>query len=316
MATELKLALDSVEVEELDLSKDHFGSLSLTERIDKVRPTILRKNCIGAVWLAIVDSKIVLTISYMSDGRALIQVVEHPISYEAEPDLAMAVKEILEASKILPAIPPHDAVNSPSRAEPVSVKTNIFQEKVDIPLQESPWSALFSLNFIGGIIGSHGPSTSLGPNVGVERTILDGFNARIDFSGSLGPATSDKDKRIQSWSLAAGLGLRYAWDIGSVEVGPNFGVDMTFSNMDIQAGYGSESNKKTWRFHIMAGSSLLWLQNETLGLYLDVALVFSPQQHVYRRLSNDELLIASPFVGWKAAFGVTVSMGDSKEKMQ
>ncbi|NOZ87372.1 MAG: hypothetical protein GXP49_14100 [Deltaproteobacteria bacterium] len=310
MATELKLAMDSIEVKEIDLFGDGFGALSLTERIDLIRPIIRREHGIGAVWLTMKGSKLVLTIAYMSDGRALIEVVEHPVSTNAEPDLAMAVKEILEASRILPATQEAESTSSSSKPGPDSVPATMAKGDDRGNVRELPWRALLSLVSRGGIMGYHGPSTALGAMVGLERSIFDGFSVKLDLSGGFGPATSEADKRVQGWSLATGLCLLYAWSMGSVEAGPSLGLDITYSNIDIQAGFGPKVNKNIWRFHATIGMGTVWFINETLGLSFDAALEFSPQQYVYRRLSNEEIIIASPLAGWKAALGVVLLIGD------
>lgn len=97
---ELKLAVDNCEIRDLVWTEKDLASLSMSEIIHSVRASSVTIDVIATIWLEGTRTSVTtLNLVALSEGRALVKVVEAPNGPNTAAELAFAVQALLvEAS--------------------------------------------------------------------------------------------------------------------------------------------------------------------------------------------------------------------------
>lgn len=303
---ELGLVLEGLAIRVVDPEGPDFTSLPLAGQIERVRPLVERHGAVAATWLAAFPpDSVLLTLVAVSTGRALVRVVETELQSGSETYLALATRELLGTAYLFE--PP------PARAME-DVVDSVREQVAPGPPQHGgrEWATSAALSLDGGLVGQQGASLAYGAGARLERRLAAGLRGRLSVAAHAGPLVFEPAERIQGWTLTPGLGLFYGWEVGPVELGPSIDVQVAFSSLTMTIGNGPRSHFSAWNLRGTLGFDLRWFLTSEVALFAGIGLGATPQQEVYRRRSDDSVLLATPFVHWGASVGILLLLSPDR----
>ncbi len=276
--TELRMSLDDTIVIERRVKDPDFASRPVDDQVAELRPLLEKHRAAAAIWLAkSPPDLLVLHVVVVSNGRALVRLVEAPAEGTSETGLAAAARELVEASYLFNVV-------------------------------ESKWSSLVSFRSLGGLLGYDGPSLWMGGDIGLERSLAAGLSVRFGISVFGGPIGSSNDLDVSGWALAPGLGALYLWDFGRFSLGPVLGFRSWWSNVSLKTGEGPKERSTEWQFQAFLNLELRIIVTKKFDIALGGGATATPLRDTYHRESDDELLYATPFVSWEAFIGAVFAI--------
>ncbi|MCB9743279.1 MAG: hypothetical protein H6741_07585 [Alphaproteobacteria bacterium] len=189
---ELALSLDAVALAEAPAD---FAALPLDAQLEHVRP-LLGADTVAVVWLDPDDpERLVLSVAFVSEDRAVLRLLEVPRSPGAEAQLALAARELLASEGMLDSLEAIELTEKP------------------LPEIEAPVRSPFGLGlYAGGLAPLH-------PSAGGARLSVGGYVARplgplelqLGAEGQLGAGQTRLGPRLGVELGPLGLGLRCDW---------------------------------------------------------------------------------------------------------
>jgi hypothetical protein len=281
---ELRLTLDTLQVEQVVIERQDFLELTLPEQLAVVQPLIRRFMAKAVLWITVGTSGGRIVQFVVTDrGNATVRTVE-----AASPEeLALAVRELLDTTYLFDS------------------EGNGTSEKKREPRL---WVG-FLLGLNGGIYGDTGNSSLTGGG-GLETrlNIVNGFFIGLTLVGKQGPIQAMADGRIAGWRIEIGLVTGYRFGFGKFEIGPYGEVTAVRSSVNAILGLGEYSGNSWWSFRGALGLEALLRISPLLSVILDWTVGGIPQSRVFKRGSDQSEVLATPMVDYSFLLGLIVGV--------
>lgn len=295
--TEIRLALEGIEVLGVDPGMPEFAQKPLAAQIVTVRELLDRHHGVAATWLNTVSTDLILLhMVVLSSGQALVRLVESdPNRRGVEIDLAVASRELLGTAFLFK--------KPPTENQGLSHIVSTVRARA-APPRPSDWSVLVLAFAGGGIAGYEGPSLFAGGSLSVERQLGGGFAGRLLLDGAGGPLDRAMARQIKGLTLAPGVGCAHLWDLGPVRVGPVAELRTTWTNLWVQATDTSTQGVSHWSARFDLGAQVRWAVTENVFVVGGATVGATPWTRRLRLLSTGETVMATPYLTWQSSMGV------------
>ncbi|MBN2528095.1 MAG: hypothetical protein JXR76_17015 [Deltaproteobacteria bacterium] len=293
----LQLALDRFSVREVDVSHEPFTSLPLSERLEVIGQHTAVYDAVASVWIEQTNrQQVLLHLVAIGTGRALVRIIEAKNSPSAAEELAFAAQELLGEAYLFEQTP-----SSPQLAYAVNRVKETIQIPPETPLSRVALIALFTLS--RSIAGHIGPSLYLGGGMDVFVPLGSRFFVRFGAGGSSGPNASFADGNLTTRGgyIRAMAGFRS--QLWMLSIGPYVGMSATCQFVTLRLGEGKEQKATRAGFRGDMGVQLTFPVTANMHIFADGAVGGYAIRNRYRRLSDNSVVVMSPFVDWRASLG-------------
>ncbi|MCP4674128.1 MAG: hypothetical protein GY854_01130 [Deltaproteobacteria bacterium] len=299
--TELKLALDGFTIKRIETGVDDFPSLLLPERIEHIRPFVEEFDAVATTWVEDTgDKAILLNMVALSTGRALVRIVETQSGPGAETALALAAQELLGEAYLFSPTHEEAAIERVVK----QVKNEVIEARVE---ENGPRVGVASiLQAGGGVYGHAGPSMMISGGIGVELWPIENLFFRLGITFSALPRRRPQDGIVTGWGLSPSLSVGYDWELSRLLIGPVISAAATYSLFDMYLGGGDNQTFTWWNFHGSIGLDARLVITERFLILLNPGIGFYPLRKNYTRISNNNVILRTPFIDWSIIVGVLV----------
>jgi hypothetical protein len=308
---EVGLALDGFDVATEEAGNVSFGSLSLPEQLDLIRPIAARPRVVAVTWLWERDSSYtMLHLVALSTGRALVRIVEAEQGPNTEVELALSTRELLgEAFLFAPPQEPGELGRIVGEAQdrvvrhlPAATAAGPEQDEGE-PLR----IGLMPFFTVGtGVLGHRGPSTLLGGGLAGELRPWAGLFLQLSVAGLAGPRADTRDGEIRSGGLAPRLASGYDWEIGPLMLGPIIEGSLRWSAIQMKLGSGDQQNFNRLRLRAGAGLDLRLRLGKNLALLAQTTVGVIGKRESFNRLSDGSTVLTTPLLDFQAIVGLMI----------
>ncbi len=286
-AAELELVLDEVDVKSVELERDAFPSLPLTEQLGEIRPLVSRYSATAAVWIVSTSAgKTVVQLVFANDGNSMARTVEASTNEE----MALAVRELLWGAYLVedrvPPSPPPEQTAKKQENEP------------------SPWAILPFVEAGGGLVGNNGATMLLGGGLGAEWMSPIDFLVRALLLGKIGPWDRSVGDLVLGWRVALRIEVGYLWHIGVFSMGPIAHVSVLFSSIAMSLGAGDSQTHDWWSFRGGLGFEIRWQLSRRVALMVDLCAGGLSVSKKFVRLSDGSTVLQTPYMDLVGTLGV------------
>lgn len=297
--SEIRLALDGFVVEAVDTGLEGFTELVLKDKLSHLRQLSAQHGAVAITWIEDAGPDVtMLHMVALSTGRAFVRIVEADKGPGAEAELALAAQELLGQVHLL---------SPPGEDEAIDQAVELVRQRAaSVRAAGAPVSLgiMPLLEVEGRMRSQDGPWLRFGGGLALELWILSHLYARAAVIILAGPIVEPHDGTITGWGLEPGLNLGYDWRIGEFAFGPFVGISVTKTTVSMTLGTGDHQSFDWWDVRGSLGFDLRWAASESLSLVLAPCLAVSTKQKNFRRVSDDSIVIRTPFLRWAVAMGV------------
>lgn len=275
---ELRLTLDTMEVEQVVIDREDFLSLTLPAQLSMIQPMIRRFMARAVVWVTIGNNGGHLIQFVVTDrGNATVRTVEAGSAEE----LALAVRELLDSSYLFEG-----------RQNPESGK------------KPAPWfSVASSVSLSGGISGHKGSSLCGGMGVSGRFDLPVGLFMGLDFDGKYGPVEKEFDGLLTGWRLEMGIHAGYLFKLGKFGIGPYGEATALRSFMNAVLKDGAYEKYKWWSFRGALGIEAKLKITDLFSLLVDWTVGGIAGARAFERTSNHSTALATPIIDYSFSIG-------------
>lgn len=275
---ELRLTLDSLEVEQVVIEREDFLELTLPTQLAVVQPLIRRFMARAVVWVTIgTGGGYIIQFVVTDRGNATVRTVEAGSPEE----LALAVRELLDTSYLF----------APKQKKRANNEQNSF------------FSIGMLLGLNGGMYGHHGASLSGGMGISGRFDVLDGLFFGPIFGGKCGPGQTEFDGLISGWRIDTGLFVGYLFRFGKFGIGPRGELTALRSAVNAVLGQGDYLRYSWWSFRGALGIEVLLKLNDKFSIFIDWTIGGISKSHVFKRESTGAEVIATPIIDYAFTIG-------------
>ncbi len=299
--TELKLALDGFTIKRIETGVDDFPSLLLPERIEHIRPFVEEFDAVATTWIEdTADKAVLLNLVALSTGRALVRIVETESGPGAETALALAAQELLGEAYLFSPRHEEEAVER--------VVTQVKHEVIEARTQDEGLrvGGVPFFQSRSGLYGHKGPSLMLSGGIGAELWPTENLFFRLCIEFSALPRERPADGIVTGWGFAPSFSAGYDWALTRILIGPVIGVAATYSLFDMYLGGGDNQTFTWWNFRGTVGLDARIVIAERFHILLSPGIGFFPLRKNYTRLSNNDVILRTPFIDWNLIAGVSI----------
>jgi hypothetical protein len=161
----------------------------------------------------------------------------------------------------------------------------------------------------GGIFGQTGAFLQAGGEIALEVGSARGPFMRVGFAALAGPFDSGVEREVGGVTLEPTVGLGYLRAIGRLEVVPWAAVSSSWTRISLRAGDGRESPFSWWDPRWSIRLDLRDRLPAGVAVGVGVGLDGVPENQVFERESDRELVWATPFLSWRAGLGLSFPLG-------
>lgn len=313
LATQLELALDGFAIERFSpdaamlqaaspLGEPSFASLSLPKKLTLVQPIARRVGAVAVIWMEDGgDGAAFLHVASQSTDRAFVRIVRARGGPNAEEELAFAAQELLGQVYML---------SSPQELEPLEeVVEQVMDEARSLRLPSVDWGVLPFLETGSGVYGHAGSSFRFGGGLAAETIVGELFFARLAVAALAGPFMEPRDGAVSGWSIEPGLTLGLSFGVAErARLGFFVGAAPVYLATYMSLGEGDHQASEWWNFHGKVGADLRFSLAERVAVVVDPSLGFWTMRKSFYRLSDDSVILRTPFIDWQIAAGVLISL--------
>ena len=312
LATQLELTLDEFAIERFKPDKAHleaatplddpsFSSLSLPKKLKIVQPFASRVGAVAVIWMEDGgDGAAFLHVASQSTDRAFVRIVRAKGGPNVEEELAFAAQELLGQVYML---------SNPENKSIEKVVERVMDETRALRPTSVDWGVLPFLETGGGVHGHDGASFRFGGGIAAESIVGGLFFARLSVAALAGPFMEPKDGVVSGWSIEPGLKLGLSWEVANrVRIGFAVGAAPVYSETHMSLGTGDHLASDWWNFHGTVGADLRLYLGDRIAVVVDPSLGFWAVRKSFYRVSDDSVVLRTPFVGWNISAGVLVSI--------
>jgi hypothetical protein len=310
LATQLALALDDFAIERLTPEEARrgaggqagvaFASLSLPQKLALVGPFANKVGAVAVIWMEDGgNGAAFLHVASQRADRAFVRIVRARGGPNTEEELALAAQELIGQLYMLSTTPMDKPV--------AAAVERVMDEARSLHPPSVDWGALPFLAVGGGIYGHQGSSLGFGGGLAAESMIGELFFARLSVAALAGPFMKPHDGAVSGWSIEPGLVLGLSWKVsGQARLGIALGAAPVYSVAHLSLGSGDHRASDWWNFHGTVGADLRFSLGERIALVLSPSVGFWAMRRTFYRLSDDSVVLRTPFVGWSVSAGVLI----------
>ena len=279
---ELRLTLDSLQVEQVVIEREDFLDLTLPEQLAVVQPLIRRFMARAVVWVTVGTGGGRLVQFVVTDrGNSTIRTVEAGSPEE----LALAVRELLDTSYLF---------------EPKAKS----EEDIEAP---SFFSIGTSLEMNGGMYGHKGSSLCGGMGLNGRFNTINGLFTGLGVAFKFGPGQKEPDGILSGWRLDLGAFAGYLFNLGRFGIGPYGELAALRSSLSAVLGQGDWERYSWWSFRGALGIATRLRISKMFSLVVNWTVGGISRSHNFERISNKSDVSATPVVDY--AFSLTFVTG-------
>ena len=124
-----------------------------------------------------------------------------------------------------------------------------------------------------------------------------------------GPFMEPKDGVVSGWSIEPGLKLGLSWEVTDrIRIGFAVGAAPVYSATHMSLGTGDHLASDWWNFHGTVGADLRLSLGDRIAVVVDPSLGFWAVRKSFYRVSDDSVVLRTPFIDWSISAGVLVSI--------
>jgi hypothetical protein len=306
---ELGLTLDGFEVRGVAPTVSEFGGLPLFRQLRDVRPMIEEYRAVAAVWSSAAAPGVLLVhLVALRTGQTLVRTIEAARQPGSESDLALAVRELLGAAWLF--VPPEQQLESPAMIRLVeSVRDRVTSYGRRYRGGVRMLALAGSVAVKDGLSDFEGPSSEVEIAVALEAELGEGVWTGLGLAATLRPGQTTVHGQIGGWGVTPYLSIaatviKIDFPIGRLAIGPAGGFGFEWQQVSLQLGTAPETHEKAARLRLWGGLSLRWLMSERVAVILEPRVGWASQQSVYRRQTDNAVVLATPRVDWGFRLGV------------
>lgn len=313
LATQLELALDDFAIERfspdrasleaaIPVGEPSFASLSLPKKLTLVQPFASRVGAVAVIWMEDGgDGAAFLHVASQSTDRAFVRIVRARGGPNMEEELAFAAQELLGQLYML---------STPQEQKAIEEAVDrVMDDARSLRLPSVHWGVLPFLETRGGIYGHEGSSFRFGGGIAVESIVGELFFARLSMAALAGPSMELRDGVFSGWSIEPGLKLGLSWKVTDrIRLGFAVGAAPVYLTAYMSLGEGDHQGSVWWNFHGTAGADLRFDIGDRVALVVDPSLGFWTIRKSFYRVSDDSVILRTPFVDWNISAGVLISL--------
>jgi len=296
--TELKLALDSFEVWGSDWEDGDFEGLPLDERLTRIRQVAQKTGAKGTLWIDDREGQTIsLNIVVLTEGRAVVRIIEEPAARGAEKELAFAARELLEEVYFVDT-------SSTTSSEPDGESAGAGDGAGVAEPLEVGIGAFFATT--GGALGHEGPSSRLGGGVQVEVRLDGSWFFRVGAAALAGPSGLVTGGEVSGWGLEMTVTAGHDWRVGPFLFGPFLELGTALNKIDVDYDQGDSLASSSWGFLGTLGLDLRWVIVDALHLIADPYLSTNLPRDTVERSGDGAVPVAGAYLGWGVDVGLAV----------
>jgi hypothetical protein len=255
-ATDLGLYIDGFSIQESQSPAAAFVDASLSRQIALIKPMMVEKNAVAAMWLNQVSTEVLLLqVVVLDTGRALVRLFEHSLKEGSEEELAVTAAELLGTAYLFE----HE---KSIKSTPIRklVETTRRQAGVQASLP-SKWRLFVAAFGLSGFADSVGPMLSIGGSLGFDRTLPKEFFFAAELRGLAGPFGREGDSTFGGFEIHANVEVFFGPTLKKVRFGPTVTL------------FGGPSNVSVERQGFPRGDFAQWIFSGGVGLQLRVPVL-------------------------------------------
>jgi hypothetical protein len=273
----------------------------LPRKLGLVQPFARKVSAVAVIWMEDGgDGAAFLHVASQSTDRAFVRIVRAKGGPNTEEELAFAAQELLGQLYMF----------SNTQLKPL-------EEAVERAMDEArslrpvsvDWGVLPFLDLGSGVYGQEGSSLRFGGGIAAEALVGELFFARLSVAALAGPFMEPHDGVVSGWSIEPGVKLGLSFEVTErIRLGFLVGAAPVYSATHMSLGAGDHQASDSWNFHGTAGADLRFSLGERIAVVVDAALGFWAVRKSFYRLSDDSVVLRTPFVGWSISAGVLISV--------
>lgn len=316
LVRELRLVLDDIPVETLDLSNTDFADWGLSRQLAHVRPAVDDRRALAAVWMSQPSANLViLQLVAVSTGRAMVRMVETAPGQHTEANLAVATRELLGAVYLFGASP--SQTPAPARRIVESIQRQVAPAARGVTARSLPPHAasrtpntavLGGLRMRSGLLAVPAGGSWGGGQLGLERRLLGPLVVRAQLDALAGPLAVLGNPILSGWSAGTNVALAWLWRRSGLIVGPSVAVGVEGELLFLKAPGVAWNPLPAWRVLVSPAMEARWQVARPLWLTAQLGLVAYLQRDLYVRRSNGQFLAGTPWLGTVAQLGLAVDL--------
>jgi hypothetical protein len=280
---ELRLTLDTLQVEQVVIERQDFLELTLPEQLAVVQPLIRRFMAKAVLWITVGSAGGRIVQFVVTDrGNATVRTVEAGSPEE----LALAVRELLDTSYLF---------------------DKEAGAKVEKKQEPKLWVG-FVLGLNGGLYGYKGNTLTGGGGLETRVNILERFFIGVTLVGKQGPTNSTYDGQITGWRLETGVIAGYRFGFGRFEIGPYGEATAVRSSINAILGQGDYLGYDWWSFRGALGLEALLKVSPMLSIIVDWTIGGISRSHIFNRGSDGTAVFITPMIDYSFLFGLVVGL--------
>ncbi len=306
---ELGLVLDGFDVRGVNAPTDDFVVMPLANQLRDVRPMIENEDAVAAAWIAApAPGILMLHMVALRTGQTLVRSLEAESIPGTEADLALAVRELLGAAWLF--VPPALQDDRPAMRRLVeSVRERVVSYGRGNQAGAEIVAVIGSVTIKDGLVDFEGASSEVAVGMAGEAELAEGFWAGGGVVVSMRPARSKGDTKVGGWGFSPHIDIAATvMDVdfftGRLAFGPSVGFAFERERVTVQIGSAPEKDNTSSRLRAWAGLSLRWHINRRIGVIFDPRIGWASHQDIYRRESDNSIILTTPRVDWGFRLGV------------
>lgn len=286
--TELALALNRFRVLPLRDPSGRFAVMSFVERLELVRSLSKQHGAVATVWVERwAADKLVLNLTAMSTGRALVKIVEVKSGPSQEAELALVAEALLGEAYLFSSAQREDAV-----------REKVEEVRQAATRNDSVSGVTSGLSLFGTVLGALTPRTGSSLLVGGGLAWMTEFRSGWFLSPGLfgfgGPKERYDDGFIGGWGLQGELQVGVHFRFKKAAVGPALGAGVRYQQIESFFGSGpsTASTLVSFRGSVSLNTQVSLARDLAIFCRLDLGLLSNSAD--FKRVSNENSLLETP----------------------
>ncbi len=294
---ELRLAVDDCAIREVALPPEGFVSSSMAEKMVLIRRQQGGDGVTATLWLeASPPDRTALNLVALSEGRALVKVVEAGTGGDAAAELALAARELLAEAALFRTPPETESDNPPPPPEPPPPPA--VDEGQHFRIHSGPGARIG-----GGIDTAAGPSVKAGGLLFVEFERVP-FFVRLHAGADAGPFGTVRGVAISGWDVTVGLDAGYLFIIRRIALAPFVGATGVFSCAILESTAGARQRFYDGTLNGSIGLEFRVKLGKRVWLFVNGRAGLNVRNQKLVRSPDEAVILVTPRVDWQSVAGI------------
>ncbi len=297
---ELGLALTQFQVKSESNPDGSFGTMLLSERLAIIRSLSKKHNASAVIWIErFEDNKLLLNLTAISTGRALLRIVEVKKGPHSEAELALATEELLGEAYLFSPNKTDNAISS--TVEKVRQTVVSLEESSKRKTQHAISGGVL---LSGGLYERIGSSLTVGGGIGWIAETPSGWFFGPSVFGFAGPKERLSAGVISGFGIIGEFSFGYHFHISKVQIGPALSAGIKWNRME--ALFGENGTKQVYKLGFRGTVSLdsaVSIGKQT-AFIIRLDLSFLPERAEFRGVSENSAALVTPWLEGSILMGL------------